>query len=591
MKTKQLIISTFTYLFVVSIYLILPSQSYAQVVFTDDFSNGYEQWQDVRSTFDLWTIVDERANVFVNTRSTLAELIPKNEFWDNNWKNYIYKLDYIYIQGADKLLSFWYKDTLNWYQFHFVGNNYILSHIKNGVEVWKHTGELILISGTTYSMEVHLDDGNIKFILDGNQILNITDPTFDNDHGTIGIKSGAGSIWPTHVQFDSIQVSLISDIKDFILPINLLKQTDPLWKDVEYDSASIWAKNNTGIGAWGCLVTSINMVLDHHEIYNFTDGTKITPQSLNNWLNSQSDGYIGPGLVNWSAITRLVKQIHDLNGTVNLEYSRAGNNIQTAITEIKNNNPVILDIPGHFVVGNGFNQLQDDLYISDPAYSRTLLSEHPNQLKSTRLLTPSNTDLSYIHISHNNDILTTIKNDQGNLPDTYQSFSQTLSSYPDLETSQEYKLHEFAKPESGIYELEVINNTEISRNYTITIFAYDIDANLIDLTYSGIIGTNNNPTILKINYNKQGETILSNNSSYQQLLNDIIQLKDQNEIKKHYVAYELNQLTNAAIHANTENKPRYINAIKSSIQWYSDHISDNAVELLNQRLLEISTNF
>ena len=76
------------------LYLFFIQQPvHAQVVFTDDFSNEYEKWQDVRNTFDLWSIVQQQADVFINNWSTLAEIIPKDEYWNNEWKNYIYKLD------------------------------------------------------------------------------------------------------------------------------------------------------------------------------------------------------------------------------------------------------------------------------------------------------------------------------------------------------------------------------------------------------------------------------------------------------------------------------------------------------------------
>lgn len=611
MKIKQLLLPIIIYFTGIIIFLINPSLSFAQVVFTDDFTNGYEKWEDVHNSFDLWSIVEEQADVFVNRRSTFAELVPKDEYWNNDWKNYIYKLDYTYLEGADKLLSFWYQDNANFYQFHFVGNSFILSHAENSRYVWEKKGYLILRSGTTYKMEVHLEDGNIKFYVNAKELFNVNDPTFNNDHGKIGIKSGAGNVFPTHVQFDNIEVSLISDIIDYILPVNSLKQTDPVWKDIEYDSATTWADENIGIGAWGCLVTSINMILDYHQIYNLPDGTKITPETLNEWLKNQEDGFVGPGLVNWSAVTRLVKEINNVNGTVNLEYSRVANsslnniidtsnnstlninsNLEPAILEIQNDKPVILEIPGHFLVGNGVNQQQDDLFISDPAYSRNLLSQHQKDLLSTRLLTPSYTDLSYIHIAHDQNISTMLKDSANDIPANYQTYSQSISSIPNSEflssqESPEYTLHEISKPESGIYELEITNNTDLPVQYNITIFTYDVDANLTNLTYSGIIGTEDNSTVLAINFNKNGSSTITSNSSFVHLLKDIKVFKNKNEIIKNYVNYELEQLTNTAINANTSNKLRYITAIKSTLNWYSENISESANQLINQRLIEI----
>ena len=134
MKLKQIIL--FFCGCSIGIFHLLTTQQpvFAQVVFTDDFSNEYEKWQDVHNTFDLWSIVQQQADVYINTWSTMAEIVPKDAYWNAEWKNYIYKLDYTFIRGADKALSFWYQDALNWYQFHFIGENFILSHVENGVE-------------------------------------------------------------------------------------------------------------------------------------------------------------------------------------------------------------------------------------------------------------------------------------------------------------------------------------------------------------------------------------------------------------------------------------------------------------------------
>lgn len=590
MKLKQIIITLFGCVIGTTSIFLTHSPVFAQTVFSDDFSSEYEKWQDVRNTFDfdMWSIIDQKSDVFVNKYSTLAEIIPKNEYWDESWKNYIYKLDYIYLKGADKALSFWFQDVLNFYQFHFVGNNYILSHIQDGVEIWKKSGPLVLEVGKKHKMETHLNDGNIKFFLDGFFRFEYDDPTFENDHGRIGLKVGAGNIMPTHVQFDNVEVSLITDLFDVILPITDLKQTDPLWSDIEYDSAITWATLGHGIGDWGCLITSINMVLNYHNITQFTDGTSITPETLNTWLIQQDDGYIFGGLVNWSAITRLVKEIHETTGSVNLEYSRiAGNSLETAIEEINAKRPVILEIPGHFIVGSGITQNQDDLIISDPAYDYSLLSEHEKELLSTRLLTPSNTDLSYIHMAHDDSITVSITNLDEVVPENYQTYNQSLTSFINQELSPIVNLHELAKPDTGKYLVTVSTQLETPQPFTLTIFAYDVDANLSNLTFSGIAGTKDNPTVLSINYNKNGPSELQTNTTFTTLHTDIQDLTTYKEISRQYVSFELIQLLNAVITASTTNKPRYINAISQTVNWYSNFISESAKGVINQRLSEI----
>jgi len=587
MKLKQFLLSILSGIFILFIF---PTQSYAQIVFTDNFSNGYEKWQDERDTFDLWSIIDEKANVFVNQGSTLAELVPKDEFWNDNWKNYIYKVDYTYFEGADKLLSWWYIDPLNWYQFHFVSNQYILSHVKNGYEVFKKAEPFILNTAQTYKMEVHANDGNIKFFVDGQQIFDIDDPTFDNDHGKIGIKSGAGSIFPTHVQFDNVEVSLISNITDYLLTINPLKQIDILWRDEVYDSATNWAGLKNTIGDWGCLLTSINMVLDYYDIKTFTDGTLITPSTLNQWLIEQEDGFIYKGLINWSAITRLAKQLHDQNNTTNLEYSRISNQpFLNSINEIKDEKPVIIELPGHFVVANGFTKEKDDIFISDPYYPIDKLSQYQSTISSARLLTPSNTDLSYIQISHEESINVLVTKDGFQL-DNYQSYLQNIISINNNQESPKATINEISKPESGKYNLTIFNNNDSPINSEVRIFTYDIDANYSNLSFSGIIGSINNPTVLEINYDKNGQSTISSKSNFNNLLIDLNEYENNHEISKHYVVYELSELTKAGLNANSINKIRYINAIKTTINWYSDYISNQAKNNLELRLNQIQIN-
>ena len=56
------------------------------------------------------------------------------------------------------------------------------------------------------------------------------------------------------------------------------------------------------------------------------------------------------------------------------------------------------------------------------------------------------------------------------------------------------------------------------------------------------------------------------------------------------MVYELSELTKAGLNANSINKIRYINAIKTTINWYSDYISNQAKNNLELRLNQIQIN-
>jgi hypothetical protein len=494
MKLKRILITVFGLITgILSIFLV-QNPVFAQTVFTDDFSNGLEKWQDSRNRFDLWSIVSGKADAYINTYSTATELIPKDEYWHDSWKNYIFKFDYIYFEGRDINLSFWYQDLLNRYQIHFFSGNYILSHVKNGFEVFRGAGKMNLLHITPMKMELHLENGKIQLYMNKKLMFEHFDPTFDNDHGKIGLLVTTGAFYPTHVQFDNLEVILIPDLLDLILPMNQLKQTDPAWSNIEYNSAKQWSAESYGIGDWGCLLTSINMLLNYYEITNLPSGEIITPLTLNEWLKNESDGFVGPGLVNWPAISRLVKQIHDNSGTVNLEYSRiAGDNLQTAMTEIQNKQPVILEIPGHFFVGSGVTASDNDIFISDPAYDYQVLNQHQTSIISTRILTPSNTDLSFINLAHDTSIQVDFTNELGDVPENYQRYKQSLTGFVSQTQSPEYNLHEISKPISGNYQIKITSNSNLPQYFKITIFTYDIDANLSNLTYEGVAGSQKIP--------------------------------------------------------------------------------------------------
>lgn len=550
-------------------------------VFVDDFSQGFGKWEDTRNTFDYWSIIDLQAQAYITTSSKLAELVPKDEYWNPEWKNIIYSLDYTYLQGADKNISFWYKDPKNWYEIHFIGGSYIISHVKNGVVVWDTTGGYSPEGGKKYHMEFVLNEGNIQLYVNTVKMIDVTDPTFADDYGKIGIKAGAGSIYPTRVLYDNIKVSLIEPTQEnTVLEIPEFKQTDPLWSQNEYDMAEQWSPNKKTIADWGCLITSLAMVLNYHDITTLPSGDPLTPLTLNTWLHGQPDGYIANGLVNWSAVTRLVREISDLNGTTKLEYQRFnGNNIDIAKREITAGQPAILEIPGHFFIANGILSNPEDIAIIDPLLPYAAFSEHQQPLRSTRTLVPSFTDLSYIHLAHTSDIQVAVT---ANNSINYQTYVQSLTSSDKLTQSPEYQLHEISKPDSGEYTV-TITSPEIN-GYTLTIFAYDKNGSLTNLTYDGVASPS--PTTLTITYDKEGKVSLHSQINYLTLVNDISVVAT-DSIYKRYVASELKKWAQTAHNSSQKNKKRYVPALHEQVEWYRQYLSPNAYTILQKRIEEI----
>ncbi|NCO12665.1 MAG: hypothetical protein AUJ41_02545 [Candidatus Pacebacteria bacterium CG1_02_43_31] len=567
------------------------------ILFEDDFSNGFEKWESVRDHFDMWSIVDNQADVFINTSSTLAELVPKDFYWNPEWKNIIYELDYNYIQGADKNISFGFRDVLNWYEIHFVGTSYILSHVKNGQVVWDNTGYAHIINNFSNHVSINLNEGKIIVFINNQEVINIEDPTFDNDYGKIGIKAGAGSVYPTHAIYDNIVVRSLDNLISK-LSISKQKQTDINWANEEYDSAREWS-DNFGIDRWGCLITSISMIMNFHGIDTMPNSEAVNPTTINTWLKTQPDGFIGSGQVNWMAITRLTRLINEEYSTPKLEYKMVpGNELTTAIAEINIGRPVILQIPGHFLVGDGVIEdstpiPNSDLYITDPAYNFETFSQHQKELISTRTLEPTFTDLSYIHLNHDPTLNVSIQKEDQSEINNLQVFEEYLNDFVSDESisgggftennTPTLQIHEIEKPENGTYVVEVSQDN--FGPFEITIFTYTKEGDVSVLSYSGLVGQNK--IQFKIFYDNENESNLEKGISFQTLLNDISELFELREIKKHYVAVELTKYAEFGRNSSSENLLRYVDALQQLVEWYSPQLSELGKTYLNQRLLEI----
>ena len=84
-----------------------------------------------------------------------------------------------------------------------------------------------------------------------------------------------------------------------------LKQISDPWQNQVYDSANLWSPLNPTINRWGCALTSAAMVFQYHGLTKLPDNTTLDPGTVNAWLKTQLDGYVGNGYVNWLALSRL----------------------------------------------------------------------------------------------------------------------------------------------------------------------------------------------------------------------------------------------------------------------------------------------
>lgn len=307
------------------------------------------------------------------------------------------------------------------------------------------------------------------------------------------------------------------------LAVPLFKQTDPIWKNELYDSATLWSPTDTKFGSWGCAVTAAAMVFQYNNITRLPDNVELNPGSLNLWLKSQPDGYIAQGYVNWLALSRLSRLAKEsghnpMFSEDALEYSLISGENKTALTNnLSNNLPAILEEPGHFIVAKGTSE--STFAINDPYYSRNLLTDGYNDtFLSQGIFTPSHTDLSYLMITGNKNLSMTVH---------HASVSATsfLQQQHDNDTNTSKKSGEsfnmlyFQKPAEGTYILNVGSST--TGLYSVQIYSYDIDGDVKILPVNGIIAPNT-PEEMVITYDKNNtSTKLVHIVTFQSTLADI----------------------------------------------------------------------
>lgn len=544
---------------IVCFYLFLsPVKIWAiNPVFKDDFSSDFNKWQLERGNMAFWSIQNGKAQAVVSNSGVITELSPKSEFWPLNLKYYEYTLEYTPLQGLDRNITFGFEDINNWYELHFLQGTLAI-RLFDGRVTWIKSINYHLANGTTHKIKLLLEEKRIQLYVNDTKLLDETNDDFVN-FGKISLKAGAGAIAPTVVQFDNILVKPITDTTS--LPILELKQTDPQWSDVEYDTANTWSPNNPFIKDWGCALTSMVMILQYHGITLLPNNENITPKTLNAWLQSQEDGYLHGGLINWFAITRLTQLISEKHGTKKLEYTRInGTDYQVSKAEIANNRPVILQLPGHFVVGKGV--LENDVVISDPAYNYTLLSQHNKSLLSTRTFYPSNTDLSGIVVasSENTDIM--IYKDQQPLQNSNSTNEKIDSPFIDI-SSPTIKVVESSKLKDGNYLIEIATNSPFEKYY-LDLHIYDTYGNLKSKKIDGVTnGKNKSTYTFKIENNTVSN--ITTTTTFTTLREDLEKLYTQKDIQKKYLLLGIIQTSELAKNSEKEDQLRYFQFIEEVI--------------------------
>jgi len=559
--------------------------------FADDFSGDLSKWQDNRSNFENWSIVDGQLEASIDTSFTVNELVPADLYWDDSIENFEYSLDFTAVAGADRNISFSIEDNLNWFEFHFVGTKILLCKVVNGRVVWSVQVRYPLDNRVTYHLSITKDDDRVILKIDDEIVIDELDPDPEIIVGKIGVKATTGSVHPTVIRFDNILVTSIdNDVNPTPTPPDLLEhilQTDPAWSQNEYDSANNWS-SDPSIGRWGCSLTSMTMILKYYGIDKLPGDIPMDPATLNDWLKSQLDGYLPNGSLNWVAVTRLTEQMHEVYQTPKLEYSKdVLQPLVTASNEIQEQRPVIIQIPGHFFPADGVNDDQTDLFIKDPWFPHTLLSQHQQTIASTRSFLPSYTDLSYLVIAHQPELNLNLSAPDEELDLSHYSSSEFIRD-PDNPTSatQEMRVVELPKPIQGEYQLN-ISQDELAE-FNLTIWAYDQAGNVTNLSQTGMVGPD--PQNYIINFSPTGNSSIHRHVAFEDVQTILTSLEIPNQLDRYSNLIIINRLLEFAIGAYPDHTDRYINLITQTINNLSNHFDPTTQSYLLQELALVETH-
>jgi hypothetical protein len=471
---------------IISLFIHIPN-TYASTLFEDNFDSGTNnKWIVVG---DLgWNVQNGQYGIHLDPG--LSNTVPSDNNWNYSWTQITYDVDLIGNAGVDKNILVKFHDNNNFIEIHANDQGIFLDKtapLGGGILGFTPT---ILQNGVIYHFRSEINNENIKVYLNNNLIFNISEGNPLITNWKIGLRAGTGSVRPTDVWFDNIQVTdLVSSTPTpsptpSPTPISLpnlnvpdIKQYSLPWGPHTYDHANSWSSVPT-ITSWGCALTSADMLLQYY-------GYSITPDGLNNWLNQQADGYIANGLLNWLAISRYTKQ----NSTTqpSLEFIKKGNNAQDLVNELQNNRPAILEEPGHFVVAK--SQTQTSFGINDPAYSNhPTLASYNNLYNSLETYIPSHTDLSYIMLTLTNGFdLHVFDTDNGEiLESTFLNDPLTDDVNNSSKSGQALTTFLFPKPMGGNYRTEVTGNGV----YELDSYLYNINGN-VNLNKINGITTNN----------------------------------------------------------------------------------------------------
>lgn len=573
---------------VVVAYLFIAKSSHAAVLFEENFNGSSANWSIASGS---WNIVDGKYGAYV-PNAVQGSVSFANI--DIPTPNYSIDLDIFPVKGTDRNVRFRFGGSPGEYDLHFTNDG-----IATNFGVDNHSVILEnhpLVDNHYYHVKVQLNGQHFEVYIDGNKIFDITDPNYYYDGPEKFYLVVATGGVPTEVYFDNI----IIQTPDDFLAVPVLKQTDSLWADDIYDSSLLWQSNNGAtIGQVGCALTSAAMVFRYHGLTKMPDGnTDLTPKSLNSYLNSVVDANFRNGNTNWQALSKklspLLADVNNVNFD-KLEFTyRKGQDNTLLDTDLSEGLPVILNVPGHFIVAKGKDVQNNSYHINDPAYDRNSLQSYSNSYINSVTYKPENSDLSYLIFAVDSDVNIHLFDESGQQKGV-EVLEEPIDDIEQLSTNLvgPLKVIYFAKPESGNYTLTI--DSPSSNTYQLDGYIYDQDDGTKLFTRKSIVGHSNNDTY-EISFDKQsvdGSEIINPTVSFETLIADLSDLHLAGNISKkgsyNYISNKIQQAQKYHV-SNPQKSESILNDIRQQLiddkrkgidVFSNQYLIDQITQLLN----------
>lgn len=473
------------------------------VLFEDNFDDGdAADWFIVGNSG--WNVNNGQYGIFLNPG--LSNSLPL--VWNDSNTSIAYDLDIIGNQGEDRNILIKFKDTSNFLEVHANSNGIFLDKAStSGGGGIQGSNGITLLNGITYHFRIEVENNqHIKVFLNNVLIIETDEIAPLITNWVPGLRAGTGGTPVTEVWFDNVKITTLDPTPSPSpsptptpaatltpsptptatptlpsLTVPDIKQYSSPWKNHIYDSALRWTTKPT-IERWGCALTSASMILKF-----WGHGDYANPDSLNNWLRTQPDGYLGDGFLNWVAVTRF-SLIHSTSTIPALEYKRLENSGSNLISELVSGRPAVLKVPGHFVVAKG--QTSDSFQINDPGHNdRPTLASYDDLFSALHTFTPTHTDLSYLLLTIDPTFTFKVFDEDGNeiVGNTY--IEEPLIDDVDNVASKAKSLKIFmlAKPEDNKYTVEVSGKKGV---YNLVSYVYNEDGKVNKSTKDGHLSKN-----------------------------------------------------------------------------------------------------